>query len=202
MNNLQNSASERFSVSARLSNKEKFQNQMKPKGPLTIMTTNTAIPSQCIALTLMVTGPQRTGRRILGHLRKKETQRPLIRDSLSTIREAVHQTVATVEAHTHSDLHTICSTAVRPAIAPKIAPYSSSPREKWTRDRTTHRHNQHPEKSTTPHNGLPITSNTLHLTLRIFHHKPIKTIRPKPRTITNHTIMSQPIIHNLCQLHK
>jgi hypothetical protein len=44
------------------------------------MTISVAIPSQCIALILMVVGYQRIGRNILDHLRRKETQGPSIRD--------------------------------------------------------------------------------------------------------------------------
>jgi hypothetical protein len=167
---------------------------MKPRGPLAITTVDAATPSQCIALILMATDHQRIWRRILGRLHKKETQGPPIKDSLSTIREAVHQiaAVVTTEAHTHSDLRTACSTIVRPIIPPKTAPYSSSPREKWTRDPTNFHQKQHPEKSITSCNGLPTTSNILHLTLHISHHKPIKTTKLKPRPITNHTTTQQP----------
>jgi hypothetical protein len=65
----------------------------------------------------------------------KETSELLIKDSTSTAKEAVHQIAATVvtEAHTHSDLHTACSTTVKPTIAQKIAPYSLSPKGKWSK---------------------------------------------------------------------
>jgi hypothetical protein len=88
---------------------------MKPQGPLATMIVSVATPSRCIALILMAAGHQRIGRRILAHLRKKETQGPPIWDSLSTIREVAHQ--ITAEAHTHSDLRTACFTIVRPIIA-------------------------------------------------------------------------------------
>jgi hypothetical protein len=104
----------------------------------------------------MATGHQRIGKRNLGHLRKNETQEPLIKGLLSTTKEAAHQivAVATAEAHTHSDLRISCSLIVNPTIAQKIAPYSSSPREKWTRSPTNLHNKRHPEKSTTPCNGL------------------------------------------------
>jgi hypothetical protein len=50
----------------------------------------------------MAMGHQRIGRRILEHLRKKETKEPLIKDSSNTIREAAHIVAVVVrpEAHT------------------------------------------------------------------------------------------------------
>jgi hypothetical protein len=204
MNNFQNSANRRSSISASLSKKEKFQSQTKPQGPLVTMTVIAATPSRCIALILMATSHQRIGRRISDHLRKKGTREPLIRDSLSTIREAAHQVMTAVvaNAHTHSDLRIACFMVLRPIIAPKIAPYSSSLREKWTRDPTSIRHKQHLEKSTTPCYRLPTTRNILHLSPRISHHKPTKTFKPKPWLITNHTTMPQLITRNLRQPHK
>jgi hypothetical protein len=54
------------------------------------MIVNVATPSQCTTLIQVVAGHQRIGKRILGHLRKKEIQEPLIKDLLSTIKEAAH----------------------------------------------------------------------------------------------------------------
>jgi hypothetical protein len=95
--------------------------------------------SQCIASTQTVLGHQRIMRRILGHLRKKEIQGPPIKDSFGTIKEVAHQIMVVVatKVHTHSNLHTACSTIIRLTIAQKIAPYSSSPNEKWTKNPTS-----------------------------------------------------------------
>jgi hypothetical protein len=152
----------------------------------------------------MAASHHRSGTRILGHLHKKETRGPLIRDSPSTIRGVVHQimVVVTAEVQTHSDLCTACITRARLIIAPKTAPYSLSPREKWTRDPTSLCHKQHPEKSTTPCNGLPHTNNTAHPTLHLFHNKPTKTTKPKLWLIMNHTTTPRLAICNLRQLHK
>jgi hypothetical protein len=79
------------------------------------------------------------------------------------------------EAHTHSDIRIACSTVVKPTIAQNIAPYSLSPKEKWTKNPTSHCSKWHPEKSTTLCNGPPTTNNILHLTLLFSHHKPTKT---------------------------
>jgi hypothetical protein len=75
--------------------------------------------------------------------------------------------VVTAEAHTHLDLCTAYSTVVRPSIAQKIAPYSSSPNEKWTKNPTSLHSKWHSKKSTTLCNGLPTTSNICHPTLRM-----------------------------------
>jgi hypothetical protein len=114
-------------------------------------------------------GHQRIKRRILDLLRKKETQKPPIKDLLSTIKETPHQImpVVTAEAHTHLDLRTAYSTVVRPSITQKIAPYSSSPNEKWTKNPTSLHSKWHSKKSTTLCNGLPTTSNICHPTLRM-----------------------------------
>jgi hypothetical protein len=128
MNSLQNSVSRKPSISASSSSIGKLQSSMKPKGPLTTMIASTAILSQSIASIQTVAGHQRIGRRILGHLHKKETQEPSIKDLLSTIKEA-----AAAEAHTHSDLCTSYSTVVKPTITQKVTLYSSSPKEKWTK---------------------------------------------------------------------
>jgi hypothetical protein len=90
----------------------------------------------------------------LGHLRKKETQEPSTKDPPSTAKEAAHQIVVAAEAHTHFDLHTACSTIVRQTIAQKIAPFSSSTEEKWSKISNSLHTNQCQEKSTTPCNEL------------------------------------------------
>jgi hypothetical protein len=79
------------------------------------MTTNVTTPSRCIVLILIAAGHQRIGRRILGHLRKKENREPSIKDLPSTTREVAKKTAVMVvaEAHIHSDLRTACIMAVR-----------------------------------------------------------------------------------------
>jgi hypothetical protein len=76
----------------------------------------------------MATDHQRIGKRILGHLRKKDTQGPRTKDSTSTAKEAAHQTVVAVEAEapTQLNLHTAYIMAVKPTTAPKAAPSSFS----------------------------------------------------------------------------
>jgi hypothetical protein len=91
----------------------------------------------------------------LRHLRKKETREPSTKDPPSTAKEAAHQIVAAAEAHTHFDLHTACSTIVRQTIAQKIAPFSSSTEEKWSKISNSLHTNQCQEKSTILCNGLP-----------------------------------------------
>jgi hypothetical protein len=66
------------------------------------MTINAAIPELCTILILIVVGHQRTGRRILDHLYRKETQGPPIKDSLHTPREAKPQIMAVVMAKAHT----------------------------------------------------------------------------------------------------
>jgi hypothetical protein len=99
---------------------------MKPQGPLGTTITSVATPSRCSTLILMAIGHQRIGRRISGHLRKKETQETLIKDQPSIAREVTHKTVATVVVETHilSKLHTACFMAMRQTIGQKTASYS------------------------------------------------------------------------------
>jgi hypothetical protein len=54
--------------------------------------------------------------------------------------------------------------AMKPIIAPKIAPSTSTPNGKWTKSPLNLRHNYNPGRSTTPCNGLHATSNTPHPT--------------------------------------
>jgi hypothetical protein len=135
------------------------------------MTTNTTIHSQYTKSILTAAGHQRIGTRILGHLHRKGTREPLIKDLPSTIKEAAHQIVVTVvvKAHTHLELHTTCSTVVKTTIAQKIAPYSLSLKEKWNNNPTSLRSKWHPEKSSTLCNGLSTTSNIIYLTLHFSH---------------------------------
>jgi hypothetical protein len=74
-------------------------------------------------------------------------------------------------------------------ITQKIAPYFSCPKEKWNKNLCSLHSKQHLEKLTTPCNGLPTTSNILHLIIHIYQCKPTKTIKSKPRLIINLTTM-------------
>jgi hypothetical protein len=67
-------------------------------------------PSQCITSILMAVGHQRIGRRILGHLYRKEIQEASIKDPLSTTKEVAHRimVVAVAEAHILSNLCIAC----------------------------------------------------------------------------------------------
>jgi hypothetical protein len=82
-------------------------------------------PKQVHNMTPMVVGLWKIGKRISGHLHKKETRGPLSTGQTSTIKEGVCQAEAMVEAkaHTHSSLSTACTMAVTPTTAQKIAPY-------------------------------------------------------------------------------
>jgi hypothetical protein len=99
------------------------------------MTVSASTPSRCISLISMAACHWRIGRKTLGHLCKKETREPLIKDSPSTTKEVSHQIMvaAAAEAHTYSNLRIACSMVVRQTIAQKIAPYSSSTKEKWSK---------------------------------------------------------------------
>jgi hypothetical protein len=89
--------------------------------------------------------PLENWEKTLGHLHKKETQEPSIKDSPSTPEEASYQimAVAVAETHTHSDLHIAYSMVVSQTITQKIAPYSSSTKEKWSKTPNNLRSNQH-----------------------------------------------------------
>jgi hypothetical protein len=81
---------------------------MKLQGQPATMITSVAIPSWCTTLILMAVGHQKTGKRILGHLHKKETREPSTRGLASTVNEVAHQAevVAAVEVLTHKSPHT------------------------------------------------------------------------------------------------
>jgi hypothetical protein len=147
MNNLQNSASRRSSISASSSSRGKFQNQTKLQDPIT-MIISAATPSMCIASILMFAGHQRTGRRILDHLRRKETQGPSIKDPPHIAKgvELQIMVAVTTEAHTQRNPRTVCTAVVKPITAPKIAPFSLKPSGKWSKNPLNLRTNHHPEK--------------------------------------------------------
>jgi hypothetical protein len=87
--------------------------------------------------------------------------------------------------------------AAKPTITQKIAQSILRPKRKWSKIQHNLRTNWHPEKSTTPCNGLRITSNIPHPTLCIFQPKPTKIAKPNLWHITSHITMPQPIILNL-----
>jgi hypothetical protein len=204
MNSSQNSASRRSNTSASLSSKEKLQSKMKLQGLLVIMIINAATPSQCTTSIPIFVGHQKIGIRISDPLRKKEAKALSTKGQISIINEGAHQAEATVaaEGHTPTSLRTACSMAVKSTIIQKIVPYSSSLKGIWSKTLSSLRDNHRLGRSTIPCNGLPITTNTLHLTLHFFHNKPTKTAKSKLRLITSHITMPQPITLNLRQLHK
>jgi hypothetical protein len=80
----------------------------------------------------MVVRHQKTRRRTLEHLRKKDIQETSIKDSCRAAKEAEHQIVVEVvtEAFTHSNLHIACSITVKSITASKIAPFFLSRKER------------------------------------------------------------------------
>jgi hypothetical protein len=74
---------------------------MKLQDPIT-MIINAAILGMCTTSILMVADHQRTGRRILDNLHRKETQRPSIKDPPHTTKEEEPQIVAAVVAEAHT----------------------------------------------------------------------------------------------------
>jgi hypothetical protein len=149
-------------------------------------------------------GHLKTGKRTLNHLHKKGTRQPLTRGSLITVSEVAHRAEAAVvtKARTHLSLRTACFMTAKPTIAQKTVPYFSSLKERWIKTPNILRNNHHLDNSTILCSGLLTTTNTLHLTLRLFRSKPTKTAKPKLRHNTSHITMPQLIILNLRQLHK
>jgi hypothetical protein len=123
----------------KIEQQRKTSKPMKPQDRPATIIASAAILSQYTKLTQTVVGHQRIGRRILGHLHKKETWGSPIKDTLSTIKEVSYQIMVaiTVGALTYSYLHTVCFMVARPIITQNIAPYSSSPKEKWTKNPTS-----------------------------------------------------------------
>jgi hypothetical protein len=107
----------------------------KPQGQPNTITINILTPTMYTSSTPMAVGLQKTGKRILGHLYKKEARGPLITDQISTAKEGACQAEATVaaEAHTHTSLHTACTTVAKLTISQKTAPYSSNPKKDGAR---------------------------------------------------------------------
>jgi hypothetical protein len=171
---------------------------------LATMKISEATPNQYTSLILTDAGHQKIGRRTSEQLCKKDISGPSTQDSCKAAKKAAHQIVAEVAAKalTHSNLHTTCSMAVKPTTAPKIAPTSLSQKEKWSKISHNLHSNPHPEKSITPCTRLLTTSNTIHPILQLFHRKLTKTAKHNLYHTTNPTIMPQPIILNLCQLHR
>jgi hypothetical protein len=143
---------------------------MKLQGLFATMIINTITGSRCTASIPIVAGHLRTGKRILDHLHKKGTMQLSTRGPLITVSEVAHRAEATVavEARTHSGLRTACFRAAKPTTTQKIAPYSSSLKERWSKTPNSLHNNHHLEKSTIPCSGLLTTTNTLPLTLRLY----------------------------------
>jgi hypothetical protein len=148
MNNLQNSASLRYSTFASSNSRGRIQGQMKPHGPLATMIASNITPSQCITSILMAVGHQRIGRRILGHLYRKEIQEASIKDPLSTTKEVAHRimVVAVAEAHILSNLCIACIMATTQIIERKTAPFFLSLKGRWSMTPSSLCNNQHKEK--------------------------------------------------------
>jgi hypothetical protein len=106
------------------------------------MIISVATPSKYIALTPMAVDLRRIGKGILVHLYNKETKDPLSKDETTIIIEGACQ----AEVHTLSNLYTACFTTVKPTIAQKIAPSSSSPKERWSKTPASLHSNHHLEK--------------------------------------------------------
>jgi hypothetical protein len=198
MNSSQNSSSLRSTISVSPSNRGKYQSVTKLQD-LTTTKINEATPNQYTTLILIAAGRQKIGRRILEHFHKKGIWEILTKDSCRAAKEAEHE--ITAETLTHSNLCTACTMAAKRTTAPKIAPFFLSRKEKWSKIPHSLRSNPLPMKSTTPRNGLHITSNILHPILR-FHHKPTKTTKTILQHTTNPTIITQSIILNLRQFGK
>jgi hypothetical protein len=107
---------------------ESHQKIMKLQGQRDTMTISEATPNQCIALILMVVGHQNTGKRTLGHLRKKDIREPSTRGLASTVSEVAHQAevVVVAEILSHISLSTACIMTVKPTTTLKTTPYSWS----------------------------------------------------------------------------
>jgi hypothetical protein len=90
---------------------------------------------------------RRIGTKILDHLYKSEAREPSSKGQ-NSIREGACQVEAVVvaEAHTHSSLRTTSTMAVTPTTAQKTIPYSSSLKERWSKNPTSLCSNLRPEK--------------------------------------------------------
>jgi hypothetical protein len=202
MNSSQNSVNPRSSIFTSLCSGGKFQSLTKVRD-LGTMKTSEATPNQYASLISMAAGHQKIGRRTSEHLRKKDTREPPTKDSCRAAKEAARRIGAkvVVEALIHLNLCTACTMAVKPTTTPKIAPFSLSQKEKWSKIPPNLRSNLHPEKSITQCNPPP-TSNILHNQspiIRFFHRNPTRTPKPNLQHTTNPTIMLQPITCNLRQ---
>jgi hypothetical protein len=99
------------------------------------MIISVATPSRYTTLTPTAVDLRKTGKGILAHPYKREAKGPSTTDQTNTIREGACQAEAVVMAdtHTHISLRTACTAVAKPAIAEKTAPYSSNPKEKWSK---------------------------------------------------------------------
>jgi hypothetical protein len=119
-----NSINRRSSISTNLSNKEKHPSMMKLQDQhITMITGNTTIPSMSIALISMVVGLYKIGKRTLGHLCKKRSQRIFNHRTNQYNQRGSCQVKAMVTAEAHSRLRTACIMVVTPTTTQKTAPY-------------------------------------------------------------------------------
>jgi hypothetical protein len=91
---------------------------------------------------------------------------------------------------------------MKSTIAQKIAPSILRQKRKWSKILHNLHINPHPEKSTTPYNGLHIINGIPHPTLCTFQPKPTKIAKPNLWHIISHTTMPQPITLNLHQFQR
>jgi hypothetical protein len=148
MKSSQSLVSQRFCTFASGNNTEKHLGMMKPQGQPDTMIIRAATPSRCTTSIPMVVDLWKTRRIILDHPHKKEVRRPSIIGQISTISEAACPSGATVatEANTHSSLRTECTMVVKPTTTQKIALFSSSLKERWSKTPSNSRNNHRPGK--------------------------------------------------------
>jgi hypothetical protein len=141
-------------------------------------------------------GPSENWEKNFGPPPQEKARGALTTHQISTAWEGACQAKAaiTVEAHTLSSLRIACTMVVKSSITQKIVPFSSSPKEKWSKTPSSLCNNHQPEKWITQCNGHHLTTCILHPTLCSTHRKLTQTTTTKLRHITNPITMPPPII--------